>query len=252
MTHQDIRGIVFDKDGTLIDFNDTWPPIFAAIAVELASAAGNPALAPIMLTGAGQDPDSGAVTAGSAIAEASFETLARFWCARHPEIGMTVLGAEENLGAWIRLRALEIANTPKPVTDLAALFSQLRNTGIAIGVATNDSTAGAQKLIDTFALSTHVDFVVGSDAGHGAKPDPGMILAFCRQTGITPAQTAMVGDSPADLNAGRAAGCGLVIGVLTGPGRTEDLAPLADHVIPDITGLVRIFEKRPAAAAPAP
>jgi phosphoglycolate phosphatase len=47
----------------------------------------------------------------------------------------------------------------------------------------------------------------------------------------------MVGDSPADLAAGRAAGCGLVIGVLSGASGGEVLGPLADLVLKDVHGL---------------
>jgi phosphoglycolate phosphatase len=46
-----------------------------------------------------------------------------------------------------------------------------------------------------------------------------------------------VGDSAADLAMGRSAGAGLVVGVLTGVGRRDDLAPLADVVIASVAEL---------------
>jgi phosphoglycolate phosphatase len=51
----------------------------------------------------------------------------------------------------------------------------------------------------------------------------------------------MVGDNTHDLEMGRAAGAGLVVGVLTGSSKTPDLAPLADLVLPDITGLLDLI-----------
>ena len=45
---------------------------------------------------------------------------------------------------------------------------------------------------------------------------------------------AMVGDSTHDLSAGRAAGIGINIGVLTGPATAADLAPFADLILNDI------------------
>lgn len=241
MTRDPLRGIVFDKDGTLIDFNATWPPIFRVLSREIAETAGNPDLADALLLSGGQDPRTGQVAAGSAIAESSFETLADHWLSAHPEIADLGWPGGEKLAVWIRARALDLADEPRPVMDLAAFFGALRGRGLAIGVATNDSTAGARHLLDRHGLLDHVDFYAGCDAGHGAKPEPGMILAFCRETGRTPSETAMVGDSPADLLAGRAAGCGLVVGVLTGPSRHEDLEPYADVVIENIAGIFEVI-----------
>jgi len=51
----------------------------------------------------------------------------------------------------------------------------------------------------------------------------------------------MVGDNSHDMEMGRAAGCGVLVGVLTGNSNREDLAPMADHVldtIEELPGLV--------------
>lgn len=236
-----IRGVVFDKDGTLIDFNRTWPPVFRSIAEEIAARASDRELAGRLLWSGGQDPVTGQVAAGSAIAESSFEALAAHWLNLHPEVRVLDWPDSGDFGGWMRERSLDLLGKDQPVTDLAELFGQLRARGIAVGIATNDSTEGVRRMLDDRDLFLHVDFFSGSDAGHGAKPDPGMILAFCRETGRPPAETAMVGDSPADLAAGRAAGCGLVVGVLSGPSRKEDLAPMADVVIADITALPELL-----------
>jgi phosphoglycolate phosphatase len=47
-----------------------------------------------------------------------------------------------------------------------------------------------------------------------------------------------VGDTSADLQMGRAAGAGMVIGVLSGAGPAEVLAPYADHLLASIADLV--------------
>jgi len=79
----------------------------------------------------------------------------------------------------------------------------------------------------------HFDFIAGFDSGHGAKPGPGMLLAFARACGLAPHQVLMVGDSRHDLAAGRAAGMP-TLAVLTGVAEAGDLADLADAVRPDI------------------
>ncbi|WP_342071804.1 HAD family hydrolase [Yoonia algicola] len=75
--------------------------------------------------------------------------------------------------------------------------------------------------------------MAGYDSGHGGKPAPGQLLAFCAETGLDADHCVMVGDSTHDLRAGRAAGM-RTIGVLTGPAPREELLPLADVVLPSI------------------
>ena len=74
------------------------------------------------------------------------------------------------------------------------------------------------------------DFIAGYDSGFGAKPDAAPVLAFAAAAGVAPAEIAVVGDSPHDLVAARAAGA-LAIGVLTGPNEAAVLAPYADALL---------------------
>jgi phosphoglycolate phosphatase len=116
---------------------------------------------------------------------------------------------------------------------LRPLLSALRGRGLRLGVATNDSEAPARQHLANHGITDCFDFISGYDSGHGAKPGPGMCLAFASQLGLDPARVAMVGDSRHDLEAGRAAGM-RVVAVLTGVARREDLEPHADVVLPDI------------------
>ena len=118
----------------------------------------------------------------------------------------------------------------------ATVLGALRARGLKLGVVTNDAEAPAHAHLAAAGITDLFDFVAGFDSGHGAKPAPGPLLAFCRATGLTPARVAMVGDSRHDLEAGRAAGMHR-IAVLTGIATAADLAPHADAVLPDIGGL---------------
>jgi phosphoglycolate phosphatase len=88
------------------------------------------------------------------------------------------------------------------------------------------------------ALTGAVDALVCADDGIPVKPAPDMVLRLCAELGIEPSRTAVVGDSAADLRMGRAAGVGLVVGVLTGVGARSDLEPQADAVIGSVEGLL--------------
>jgi len=53
----------------------------------------------------------------------------------------------------------------------------------------------------------------------------------------------MVGDNAHDINEARAGGAGVAIGVLSGNSVHEDLAPIADHVIADISALPDLLKR---------
>ena len=125
-----------------------------------------------------------------------------------------------------------------PLTDLAALFTALRAGGRRIAVATGDDRGPTEATLRALGLSDLVDAVATPDDGHPTKPDPGMLVHLCATLGVEPARTAMVGDASVDLEMARTAGFGLVVGVLSGASRREDLEPLADVLLDSVAGLV--------------
>ena len=116
---------------------------------------------------------------------------------------------------------------------LAALMAQLNGMGLKLGVMTNDSEQSARSHLGRSGVHDAFRHIIGFDSGHGAKPAPGPLLAFAAAVDISPERIVMVGDSPHDLEAGRAAGM-QTVAVLTGPIGIERLAPIADSVLPDI------------------
>ena len=119
---------------------------------------------------------------------------------------------------------------------LRPLLSALRDRGLRLGVATNDTEAPARQHLESHGITDCFDFIAGYDSGYGAKPGPGMCLAFAQTLGLEPGRVAMVGDSLHDLEAGRAAGM-RTVAVLTGIAKREALAPHADVVLEDIGAL---------------
>lgn len=237
-----VRGIVFDKDGTLIDFERTWTPVFVESAEALADGIGLPEMAAVWLQTTGRDAATGRVLPDTLLASGTTDAVAARWKAISP-----ALPALDELVPWLdafwERRTLELL---APVGDLVGLLDGLLRHGLRLGVATNDTERAAHATLRRLGLAERLHFVAGYDSGHGAKPDPGMILAFCRAMELDPAAVAMVGDSPADLAAGRAAGCGRVIGVLTGTSPAEVLAPLADIVVADVHALPEALGGVPA------
>ncbi len=227
-----IRGILFDKDGTLLDFNRTWLPPYRRAAAYLHARFGRAAEPQRLLAHGGFVAESQTWRADSILASGCNREIIACW---EEAIGQPLPPAER--------RAVESifslsADEQVPVTDnMAALFTELRRLNIRLGLATMDDEANAHRLLRALGVESLFDFVCGADSGHGVKPGPGMALAFLRACEITGDQVAVVGDSPADLRMGRAAGAALTVGVLSGAHKEADLALWADLVLDDIVAL---------------
>ncbi len=226
-----IRGILFDKDGTLLDFEATWRGFASDLLDELA--AGDPALRDRLADLAGVDPRTHRFRPGSPIVAGSTAEVAALWAPHLPHRTVAELEDEANRRAVRAMASGPAAAAP----DLAGLLDGFLAQGIALGIATHDSERAARAHMHALGVADRFGFVAGYDSGHGLKPGPGMVDAFARHAGLRPAEIAMIGDSLHDLGAGRAAGAGLVVGVLTGPAEERDLAPHADRVIPSIADL---------------
>ncbi len=229
-----IRGLLLDKDGTLLDFEATWKPINRQVA-EVAAGGDGPLARELMRLG-GHDPDSDRLLPGSPLVAGTAEDVARAWLPLLPEQSLGPLTALIDR-VFTEAGALSMA----PVGDLPAILGALKARGYRLGLATSDNEASAWMALHRFEVAGHFDFVCGWDSGHGSKPGPGMVQAFCAATGLSPAQVAVVGDSLHDLHMAHAAGAGLRIAVLTGPGTRQDLQDHADLVLDDIHALTDLL-----------
>ncbi len=223
----DIRAVVFDKDGVIVDFDRTWTPVIKEAARRFAG--GDETRANELLVQVGYDPRTGTFAPGSVWAAGTNDDLLAVWA---PEAD------ETQRRAFLRMMAgLCEARTPVSAVDPAAMrarITQLKERGLAVALVTNDTTASARGALDHFGLLELFDFVCGFDAVERPKPAPDPVLAFAEATGIKPAAMAVVGDNRHDAEMARTAGCGLIIGVLSGTSDAAALAPLCDIVLPDM------------------
>jgi phosphoglycolate phosphatase len=103
--------------------------------------------------------------------------------------------------------------------------------------ATTKSTAGTRLVLEHFGLLQHFDHVQGSD-GIPCKPAPDVVLAAIAALGARPEDCLLVGDSPADMEAGRRAGV-KICAVTYGYGDPAGLAKWRpDHVVSNLQELV--------------
>jgi phosphoglycolate phosphatase len=229
-----IELVVFDKDGTLIEFHAMWGGWAVALADDLESATGAAIREPLfeML---GYDAAAGRAIGGGRLAATPMARIREATAGVLRDAGVPEPAIEPALQiAWHAPDAVGLA---QPVTDLSALFAALRSDGRRIAVATTDDREPTMRTLAALGLTGWVDAVACADDGLPVKPAGDMVVSICGQLGIGPGRTAVVGDSVADLAMGRSAGVARCYGVLTGVGTRLDLAPLADEVIDSVADL---------------
>ena len=161
---QRIRGLVFDKDGTLFDFHATWSVWCDGLIRDLCG------------------PDPAQVERARAPRSTSTSTPAA-----SPPTSPMIAGTMEVIIDAVRdvlphleehaLRRMILTTSAATqqieVTPLVPLLDRLIAAGMTLGIATNDSEVPARAHLERAGILDRFAFVAGYDSGHGAKPDPG-------------------------------------------------------------------------------
>lgn len=215
-----IDAILFDKDGTLFDFQATWAPV------------GRAALSAFP----GTSPEAVAEVIGFDAGSGRFRPDGAFVSSHSAELAARLADVTSETPETVRQRLDRLGSGTRqvPVEALAETLERLAT--LPLGIATNDAEYSARAHLEQFDLLRYFSFVAGYDSGWGGKPEAGQLLAFAEATGLSPRRIAMVGDSLHDLTAAKAAGM-VPIAVLTGAATRDMLAPHAAVVLEGIAGL---------------
>ena len=216
-----IKGVLFDKDGTLFKYGNTWQIWCDRVIKSLA--ADDLKLQKALADGCGYDIETKTFKPGSLVVNASAHEINLAWAKIHPRLDYKKIEA---------IGVEKLQNLPViPVCDLSEMLASLKALGMVVGCATNDFESSAKTQLSEADINEQFDFICGFDSGFGGKPGPGMLKAFAEKCGIKPSEVAMVGDSTHDLHCGRSAGAALCVGVLTGPAEAEDIQDHADVIL---------------------
>lgn len=90
--------------------------------------------------------------------------------------------------------------------DVATTLKRLRAAGFHTVCVTNKRIDFAEPLIASAGIRTLIDFVYGGDSLARKKPAPDQLIAAARRFDVPADRSVMVGDSPNDMDAARAAG----------------------------------------------
>lgn len=179
---QDIQGVLFDLDGTLLD---SAPDLYAALKTQCEE---------MHVPAPPFESVRDVVSRGSrailrcALPDASDDELM------------------QHVPRYLELYQAVMAQHTQPFVGIDELLGVLEAQGIAWGIVTNKPGFLTDELVVRIGWSTRVAAVVSGDTLPVKKPDPAPVLLACERAGLDPSRCLFVGDDRRDVLAGNAAG----------------------------------------------
>lgn len=239
-----IKGILFDKDGTLIDFFEVWGTAVAPVMEKLLNQYGlsevphirEKLLEKLGVVDGKVDPEGALAWKPYAfIAEDLLEVLKPF--GGKPDAKKLT---KELIDGFYE-EVCEKRREYPTFTDLPTLMKTLKNMDMKIGLATTDELASTKSCMEKLGIAEEISFYGTAGSGLPTKPSGALIEKAAKCWQIDTSEIAVVGDTPNDMRFAHN-GNALGIAVLSGTGKKEDLQPYADEIIDSVDELIALLE----------
>ncbi len=237
---QDVAGVLFDKDGTLIDFHSMWLYWTQSFIDHLEDAI--PAFAKIkdqFKASIGWSRTDDRLEPNSILASAPTEDIlilaARQLC--HTGIPWDDAWRQTTASLLNVERSLPWSTLTSPVPGVVETLRNLKTAGIAVAVVTADTRRRALEDLDRIGALDYVDVVLGHDSVTQSKPNPEMAKLACERLNISEDAAVIVGDTATDIYTGKRAGLRATIGVLSGAADSDELFGVADYLLDSVASI---------------
>jgi len=179
---ENIQGVLFDLDGTLLD---SAPDLYAALLAQCAEeGVPPPPYAPVR----------------EVVSRGARAVLRCAFAAR----GEAVL--EELVPRYLQLYQDVMAQQTQAFDGIDELLARIEAQGLRWGIVTNKAGFLTDELVARIGWAGRASAVVCGDTLAVKKPDPAPVLLACERAGVMPARSLFVGDDRRDVQAGAAAG----------------------------------------------
>ncbi|MGP0578033.1 HAD family hydrolase [Paenibacillus peoriae] len=210
-----IEAILFDKDGTLLDFTAMWgfwtvsvmenfrerlvarglrftkdeiPHIWGTFHDEQGGMTGYDVRGPLAM---------GTMEEVHAVLTWHGYRAGLSWAEAKVDVNECFLQAEY---------AMSQERPARLLPGVRMFLEQCRNRGLKMGVVTADETDSARRHLEWMGIESFFTVVVGTDQVERGKPFPDMLLLACDRLGVPVARSMVIGDTDGDMEMARSAG----------------------------------------------
>jgi HAD superfamily hydrolase (TIGR01509 family) len=215
----EVRGVILDVDGTLVDSNDAHAHAWVEALAE-------------------HDYDL------------PFEKIRRLIGMGGDKLLPAATGqdSQSEIGKRISERRREIFKTRylpsiKPFPKVRELLSHMRERGLKLVVASSAQPDELDQLLEIAVAKRLVEDTTSSNDADNSKPDPDIVQVALHNLGYPPAEVVMLGDTPYDIEAATKAGINTVA-LLCGGWSEQDLSQ-ALAIYADPADLLEHYESSP-------
>jgi phosphoglycolate phosphatase len=236
----EVEAILFDKDGTLLDFIYTWGKWSERLLASCSAAFGwddakteeLEKLIGIRRGGADglvEDYDrNGPLAMGTVDDLLTIAAIEGYRSAGCSWAAATVVAMNAKAEADA---LLEAERTARLLPHVLPFLESCREAGLKLAVVTADETAAAERHLEWLGIRSLFDACVGTDAVANGKPFPDMALLACSLLGVEPSRTAVIGDTNGDMLMAGAAGAAVSIGIVPAGRHASSPLPAADVAV---------------------
>ncbi|MBF1992904.1 HAD family hydrolase [Staphylococcus schleiferi] len=231
MTNQ--QWILFDKDGTLIHFDQSWTKIGIQLVDEVCAHYKIDNRIEVYHKLGIRDHQ---FVKGSIMASGTLKDMINIFNA-FTDVETT---------KWVSERSQQLIRQRQPEIELyegvQTLLYELKQQSYQLGLVTSDNAVGVDKFIKTTQLEQVFDLLISTEGDQYEKPDARLLQPLW-DMGVQGEALVMVGDTDNDMLTGKNAGSALNVGVRTGLGQ-EATFEAADVVIDDVSQLLSVLDKK--------
>lgn len=225
-----IRAILFDKDGTLLQFTEGWVDSIVGFLEDkiLDDKKKRKLFKEIGIR------EDGGVEENSILSSETAMDLAIIFSKYLDEDLVEIYGElDDHLLNYLKKNNKFIRET----CDLRSLFEALRDRKILIGIFTSDNYRQAKYSMDYLGLDSFIDFYAAADI-YKKKPNKESLEVFKKKYSLEDQEIIIVGDSRVDMVFGENT---IKVGVLCGTGSREMLAKYTDNIIDDPSQVLKFL-----------
>ncbi|REK74161.1 HAD family hydrolase [Paenibacillus paeoniae] len=228
--------VLFDKDGTLMDFAFTWGKWSERMLASCSGRLGlnnEPSVLDRLL--GTRHGDVGAIIdydRSGPLAMGTVEDITAILAWQGYENGLTWGEAREAAldGKRAADQSIEEERAVRLLPHVLPFLVQCRAAGLKLAVVTADETSAAEKHLEWLGIRHLFDACIGTDRAERGKPFPDLVLLACHELSVRPERVVVIGDTDGDMKMAKAAGAGLAIGI-----RDDNLDHLAQLPHADVT-----------------